>query len=431
MTASANDSDTASDSAESPCARRGNQWLTTQDLEAHLAAVVRLEHVGVLLGAGASVGGELGGMTVASLWDHFTSKFPQSATWLRNENFVSSEAVVNVEALTDKLEIARLEWERVNRSQDLLNLKSARADVLRSVVRAAVLQPRWWKSPSAVDLNCVELASHRGLLQKLTSARQPGQPSPWVFSTNYDLAVEWAAETVGLKVANGFDGLHRRVFSPHNFDLGYRNMLARGEARFGTYSIYLAKLHGSLTWQTAEDGTVEEHSAGHLWPRIRNFLTGKVDEIPGNIVYPSAAKYLQTVGFVLGELFRRLTEFLARPQSCLITSGYSFSDDHLNRILSSALQNPTLQLVIYAPEAARDGPDLRLEKTSEWVQRIAAIDSPQVTIIGGGSDAHLSALVEHLPDPAIFDEQAARIREMIKQHREWSDSSTPRAGRAA
>ena len=431
MTASANNSDSVTDSPELPCARRGNQWLTKQDLEAHLAAVVRLENVGVLLGAGASVGDNLGGKTMASLWGHFTSKFPASATWLQSENFVSGGAIVNVENLTDTLEIARLEWERVNRSQDLSNLRSARADVLRSVVRAAVLQPLWWKSPSAVDLNCVELTSQRRLLQKLTAARQPGQPSPWVFTTNYDLAVEWAAETIGLKVTNGFDGLHRRVFLPHNFDLGYRNMLARGEARFGTYGIYLAKLHGSLAWQTAEDGTVEERSTGYLWPGIRGFLTGKVDEIPGYIVYPSAAKYLQTVGFVLGELFRRFTEFLARPQSCLITSGYSFSDDHLNRILASALQNPTLQLIVYAPEATRDGSDLRLEKTSEWVQRIAAIESPQVTIVGGGSDAHLSSLVDHLPDPTIYDEQAARIREMIRQYRDWRNPSTPEAGSAS
>lgn len=431
MTESANNSDTVSESGESFCARRGNQWLTKQDLEAHLAAVVRLEHVGVLLGAGASVGGDLGGKTMASLWDDFTSKFPTSATWLQSENFVSGGASVNVEALTDALEIARLEWKRLNRSQDLLELNSARADVLRSVVRAAVLQPRWWKSPSAVGLDCVELTSHRRLLQKLTSARQPGQPSPWVFTTNYDLAVEWAAEAIGLKVTNGFDGLHRRVFSPHNFDLGYRNMLARGEARFGTYGIHLAKLHGSLAWQTAEDGTVEERSSGYLWPMFRKFLTGKVDEIPGCIVYPSAAKYLQTVGFVLGELFRRFTEFLATPQSCLITSGYSFSDEHLNRVLASALQNPTLQLVVYVPEATRIGSDLKLKNTSEWVQRIAAIESPQVTIVGGGSEAHLSALVDQLPDSTIFDEQAARIREMIRQYRDWRNTSAPETGSAS
>ena len=394
-----------------------------------MAAVVRLENVGVLLGAGASVGA-LGGMTMADLWTEFTSRFQASAAWLRQEGFISAEEIVNVEKLTDALEIARLEWKRVNRPRKLQKLEQARADVLRSVVRASLLLQPWWEKPSMVDIERTELGSHRQLLQKLTAARQPGQPSPWVFTTNYDLAVEWAAETMGLKVTNGFDGLHRRVFSPHNFDLGYRNMLARGEARFGTYSVYIAKLHGSLTWRTTGDGTVEECSTAYLWPKIRMFLDEKIHDAPGHFVYPSAAKYLQTVGFVLGELFRRFTEFLARPQSCLITSGYSFSDEHLNRILASALQNPTLQLVIYVPSARRDDQSLDLGNCSQWVRRVAELESPQVTIVGGSADAFFSSLVEHLPDPAIYDEQAARIREMIKQYRQTPCPPSSGAGGA-
>ena len=412
---------------ESICARRGNQWLTKDDLEAHLAAVVRLENVGILLGAGASAEA-LGGVTMADLWTDFTKCYQASAAWLRYEGFISAGENVNVEKVTDALEITRLEWERVNRPRKLQELRKARADVLRSVVRASLLQQPWWEQPSMVDIECKELGSHRQLLQKLTAARQPGQSSPWVFTTNYDLAVEWAAETMGLKVTNGFDGLHRRVFSPHNFDLGYRNMLARGEARFGTYSVYIAKLHGSLTWQTAGDGTVEECSTAYLWPKIRMFLEEKNDDPPGHFVYPSAAKYLQTVGFVLGELFRRFTEFLAKPQSCLITSGYSFSDEHLNRILASALQNPTLQLVVYIPSARRNDQDLDLGNCSKWVRRVAGLESPQVTIVGGCADAYFSSLVEHLPDPAIYDEQAARIRDMIKQYREKPCPPTSGAG---
>ena len=69
---------------ESICARRGNQWLTKDDLEAHLAAVVRLENVGILLGAGASAEA-LGGVTMADLWTDFTKCYQASAAWLRYE----------------------------------------------------------------------------------------------------------------------------------------------------------------------------------------------------------------------------------------------------------------------------------------------------------------------------------------------------------
>lgn len=399
-----------------PCIRRGNQWLNSDELQAHLAAIIRLENVGVLLGSGASVGA-LGGKTMAQLWTHFLNTYPESAEWLQHESFINGVDKVNVEELTDSLEITRLEWKRTRRPNKLRDLEKVRADVQRSVIHASLLQRQLWESPTMVDTTTHELQNHRKLVQKLISARQPGQTSPWMFTTNYDLAIEWAAESVGLKITNGFDGLHRRGFSPHNFDLGYRNTLARGEARFGTYSIYLAKLHGSLSWRTTSDGNAEECSTGLLWPEIESFLDGRTHQGPSQLVYPSAAKYLQTVGFVLGELFRRFTEFLSRPQSSLITSGYSFSDEHLNRILLTALQNPTLQLVVYIPEVTRTGNALDTTSCSSWLKRIVSLESPQVTIVGGGGDAYFDRMVEHLPDPAIYDEQAMEIREMIRRLR--------------
>ncbi len=184
---------------ESICARRGSQWLTPEGLAAHLAAVLRLENVGVLLGAGASIG-PLGGRTMAEVWSHFQSEFGSSADWLRNEGFAAGNADGDVEKLIDDLEITRLEWERVERPRKLQQLTRTRADVLRSVILASLLQRSWWELPSMVDMSCEQLTSHRQLLRKLTAARQPGQPGPWVFTTNYDVAVEWAAETIGAYI---------------------------------------------------------------------------------------------------------------------------------------------------------------------------------------------------------------------------------------
>lgn len=405
------------------CVRRGNQWLDRDELEAHLAALVRLENVGVLLGAGSSMG-PLGGMTMAALWKHFSTSYPASKDWLGNEGFIHSTRIPNIESLTDDLEITRAEWERTGRSRKLKLLNKVRGDIQRSVIRGALLKEDWWKAPASVDLTKTELSAHRKLLQRLTAARQPGQSSPWIFTTNYDLAIEWAAETIGLKVCNGFEGLHNRTFSPHNFDLGYRNTLARGEARFGTYNIYLAKLHGSLSWQQADHGSYLEYSTAYLWPPLEQFLNGRADGSVWPLVFPSAAKYLQTVvGFVLGELLRRFTEFLSRPQSCLISCGYSFADSHLNEILIRALQNPTLQLVIYLPEVACSGDTLDLSRCQSWVRHVLGLESPQVTIVGGGADAYFSQFAEHLPDPAIYDEQAAKIKEMLKEYKNSKGST--------
>jgi len=136
------------------------------------------------------------------------------------------------------------------------------------------------------------------------------------------------------------------------------------------------------------------------------------------MVFPSGAKYLQTVGFILGELFRRFNEFLNRPQTALIVNGYSFGDDHLNRILLSALQNPTLSLVVYAPMATVTKEGVEVPSDRPTLKRLANLKSPQVTIVGNGSRAYFSALANDLPDPAIFDERSAEIRKMLHEMKE-------------
>jgi hypothetical protein len=230
-----------------------------------------------------------------------------------------------------------------------------------------------------------------------------------VFTTNYDLAIEWAAESIDMQVIDGFLGLHSRRFSPQSFDLGFRNVQARGEARFGVYNIYLAKLHGSLTWKDIE-GQLFELAAPLAWWDQKAFRDGATDEL-AYLVLPRAAKYLQTVGYVLGELLRRFAEFLGRPQTSLIISGYGFGDEHINRLLRSALLNPTLQLVIYFPEF--DG-DIASSKLPGAVRRLLALRNPRVTIVGGGTEAYIDSLARHLPDPAIYDESLKDIERKLR-----------------
>ena len=400
---------------QKPIAFRGDSILTEDSLRAHLATVLRLEHIGVLLGAGASVA--LGGMTIQQLWECFKAQFPSSVDTLMSHRFVTQGETPNLETLLDTLEVACLEADRTQ-SQHHDALRLAQLDLRRSVVQASILQPEFWEDPTKITEIPIVLQNHCRLLQKLRGARQPGQPAPWIFTPNYDLAIEWAAEAVGLEVMNGFRGLHYRSFSPHAFDLGLRNTLARGEARFGCYEVYLAKLHGSLTWRTLANGAVAEKPAHSLWNEIHAFQSRRSDDFGQEMVFPSAAKYLQTVGFVLGELFRRFTEFLNRPQTALIVNGYSFGDEHLNRILLSALHNPTLSLVIYAPIATVTDAGVMIPDDRPALKRLAALRSPQVTIIGNNERAHFSALASDLPDPAIFDDQSREIRQMLKELKE-------------
>lgn len=395
------------------------------ELQAHLATLLRLENVGLLFGAGASV--PAGGKTMWALWSDFVSASPDDAKWLVTNGFVEDCAIAaeanriapNIEILGDTLEIALSEWRRQSRA-DLPNLERAQAQLARAVIRAAKLQESWWQSPGGAEADDEQLQHHRSILQKLVSARQPGQAAPWVFTTNYDLAIEWAAESIDLQVVNGFLGIHGRRFSPQSFDLGFRNTQARGEARFGIYNIYLAKLHGSLSWR--EDNTqVYEVQAGIADKEIQDFLNDETKTKLGLMVMPRAAKYMQTVGYVLGELFRRFSEFLSRPQTSLIVCGYGFGDEHINRLLRSALLNPTLQLVIYLPEFNGDSHD---RKVPEAVRKLLSLKNPRVTVVGGGEEAHLDKLSGQLPDPLLYDDT---MRKLEKALRDPQDSSSTNA----
>lgn len=395
-------------------ARRGAQWLDETDLRAHLASLFRLENVSALLGSGASAG-PLGGQTIAALWRTFQTDYAASLSWLLSEKFIADTTTApNLEALADTLGIALQEWTRSGSSK-LGALKSALADLKRAVIRAAILKREWWIDRRG-PLTGRELLGHRQLLQKLVGARQPGQPSPWLFTTNYDLAIEWAAESVGVRLTTGFEGLHSRTFAPRSFDLDLHHTKSVGEARFGTYGVYLGKLHGSLTWRENDSKEVEELSSQVAWQVLEPFADGTTSDLQNYLVLPSAAKYSQTLGFVYGEQFRRFSDVLGAAQTCLITCGYSFGDPHINRFILSALQNPTLQLVAYVPEFKRDSGsgDADASDCSQCVQTLTTWGSPQVTIVGGGARAYFSNLVDDLPDPAIYNEQLAQLRERIR-----------------
>lgn len=401
---------------ESFCAFRGTTKLTENMFRAHLASILRLENIGVLLGAGASVGA--GGKTMAELWEHFKTQSANEEKWLRAEGYFGnksnsedtevschSSGPPNVEALLDTLAISISEWKRVKDNKLAEGLK-ARAAIYRAVIAASKLNNAWWKTVSGPDLSESKLSDHRKMLQRFSSARQPGQSSPWIFTTNYDLAIEWAADSIDLNIINGFLGVHSRKFSPQSFDLGYRNVQARGEAQFGTYNVYLAKLHGSLTWKEANDGQFYELQASEGWRGIQEFLSNPNSDLPFTVM-PSAAKYVQTVGFVLGELLRRFAEFLSRPQAALIVSGYGFGDEHINRLLHSAFLNPTFQLVVYIPKFI--GKE-NLNDLPIAIKKLVELENPRVTIVGG---AYFDAFADHLPDPAIYNEDLKALEDRL------------------
>lgn len=220
------------------------------------------------------------------------------------------------------------------------------------------------------------------------------------------MALEWAAEDLGIQLFNGFSGLHTRQFYPQNFDLAFRNVNAKGEARFGHYHAYLYKLHGSLTWYQDDSLTVNEVSSSQAYDNYIKDIINEDDYYRGqHLIYPGANKYSHTIGFVYGEMFRRFGEFLSKSQTTLFINGFGFGDYHINRIILGALLNPSFHVVVYYPELAKAQINVDSGAASEGEKAIITLKHltlNQVTVVGGGGDAYFDSFVKHLPYPVLF-----------------------------
>ncbi|TOG91817.1 hypothetical protein CGI91_05585, partial [Vibrio parahaemolyticus] len=221
---------------------QGGITISEDDFKSHLGSLCQLENIGVLLGAGASVG--CGGMTMEGVWLDAIDCSPDLLDELLTFNLITQKNInnkdVNVEQLLDQVTQYLSVYKKTTplnigtdfESPPVGKLQKILLCLYQSVTKAALLVKQ--ESFGDEKLGSQDkFKYHRELLEKLISNRQPGQAAPMLFTTNYDLSLEWAAEEIGIQLVNGFSGLHTRTFQPQNFDLSFRNVNAKGEARFG------------------------------------------------------------------------------------------------------------------------------------------------------------------------------------------------------
>jgi len=65
---------------------------------------------------------------------------------------------------------------------------------------------------------------------------------------------------------------------------------------------------------------------------------------------------------------------------------------------------------VYLPEFNGDPTAATLPQT---VRRLLSLQSPRLTIVGGGSRAYTSALADDLPDPTVYDQELADLRRRL------------------
>lgn len=230
-----------------------------------------------------------------------------------------------------------------------------------------------------------------------------------IFTTNYDRLIEAGAEVAGLHLLDRFVGNITPIFrsSRLNIDMHYNPPGIRGEPRYLEGVARFTKLHGSVDWIYA-DREIRRFGlpfgADSVDPYFR--APGLVGATAGSLmIYPNSAKDRETAAYPYVELFRDFSAAVCRPNNTLVTYGYSFGDEHINRVIEDMLTIPSTHLVIIS----YNDPMGRIMKTYDKVARPA-----QTTLLIGNHLGELKTLVDHyLPKPAI-DRTTFRMAELLK-----------------
>jgi hypothetical protein len=187
------------------------------------------------------------------------------------------------------------------------------------------------------------LNTHKTFLRKLLT-RPLNLRRVNIFTLNYDTLVEQAADAEGIVLIDGFIGTQRRIFRPECYeqDLYFPAETTEGHVHRFDRVLHLYKLHGSITWRVSEPSVDNPYG-----------IESKPDAFSQSdllLIYPTPAKYGETLGMPYSELFRRFAAAIVRPQSVLFVVGYGFGDEHVNAIIRQALAVPSFTLVIIDPK---------------------------------------------------------------------------------
>lgn len=203
------------------------------------------------------------------------------------------------------------------------------------------------------------IAPHLAFLAKLV-ARDSNLGRAHLFTLNYDTLFEQALELLGIQYFDGFTGRADARFDPsvYGLDIYYPGEVSEGRVRRFDKFVHLYKLHGSIHWQVRADELRARHPDLGPYSDYRELghaaKAGRLDKlakvIPPLGILPTANKFAQTLSMPFAHLFRSFQIRLSAPQTFLLVLGYGFGDDHVTRIIETALMNPSLIMLVVEPD---------------------------------------------------------------------------------
>ncbi|BEU86947.1 hypothetical protein TAMA11512_04110 [Selenomonas sp. TAMA-11512] len=223
-------------------------------------------------------------------------------------------------------------------------------------------------------LHGIELLNFYRKFYMKTVAR--GRKNPInIFTTNYDLYNEQALDSLSFPYNNGFIGTYKRTFNPASYKYAYvedMNLSKNVWERVPNfYNLY--KIHGSISW-VKNDNKINEIDYKHI------------SEDDTVMIYPTPLKDRTTLMTPYSDLFRAMETALLRKNSVLITLGYSFADEHINRLILNSLAIPTFKLVVFGK--------------SKVISRLVKMDDTRIIVISSEDKIHYfkKFVEEAMPD---------------------------------
>lgn len=140
-----------------------------------------------------------------------------------------------------------------------------------------------------------------------------------VFTTNYDTLLERGFEEERVPVFDGFVGSRQPFFSTAS--------LLHPEAAPARNWTRLWKIHGSVNWHWEEDSD-----------EGKRIVRGP-EGTEGELIFPSDHKYDESRKQPYVAILEHLRHVLDRDtETLLVTTGYSFGDEHINEVIFDALE---------------------------------------------------------------------------------------------
>lgn len=231
-----------------------------------------------------------------------------------------------------------------------------------------------------------------------------------IFTTNYDRLIEAGAELAGIHLIDRFVGNLMPIFrsSRLNLDIHYNPPGIKNEPRYLEGVARYTKLHGSVDWVQVDDEIRRiglPFGALNIKPYLDAPGLKGCDELK-LIIYPNSAKDKETAEYPYVELFRDLAASICRPNSTLVTFGYGFGDDHINRVIKDMLTIPSTHLVIIS----YDDTGNRILKFYKDVGRPA-----QMTVLMGTIFGNIQNLSQCFLPKAAIDNATLRMSDLLQK----------------